>query len=85
MSQRRNRGRGKDHASGMVKAERNDSALKSCDYLFDVVHPEESYTTPHYIQNLSAWSIVILDFLLLIGQYIVIFGNVRVFSVNLNS
>ena len=77
MSQRRNRGRGKDHASGMIKAEQNDPALKSCDFLFDVVHPEESYTTPCYIRDLSAWSIVILDCLLLIGQYIALFGNVR--------
>ena len=85
MSQRRNRGRGKDHASGMIKTEQNDPTLKSCDFLFDVVHPEGSYTTPRYIRNLSAWSIVILDFLLLIGQYIVLFGNVRTIYVNLNT
>lgn len=85
MSQRRNKGRGKDHASGVIKAEQNEPALKSCDFLFDVVHPEESYTIPRYIRNLSSWSIVILVFLLLIGQYILLFGNVRIIWMNLNS
>lgn len=77
MSQRRNRGKGKDHASGMIKAEQGDATLKSCDFLFDVVHSESSFTTPQYIRILSAWSIAVLDFLLLLGQFIVLFGNVR--------
>ena len=40
MSQRRNRGKGKDHLSNVIKYEQSEPTPQSCDFLFDEIHPE---------------------------------------------
>lgn len=50
MSQRRNRGKGKDHLSNVIKYEQSEPTPQSCDFLFDEIHPENSFTSPMSIQ-----------------------------------
>lgn len=76
MSQRRNRGKGKDHLANVIKYEQSEPTPQSCDFLFDEIHPENSFTSPVSIRILSTMVIAFLDIMMLIGQYIVLFGNV---------
>ncbi len=76
MSQRRNRGKGKDHLSNVIKYEQSEPTPQSCDFLFDEIHPENSFTSPMSIRILSTMVIAFLDIMMLIGQFIVLFGNV---------
>ena len=50
MSQRRNRGKGKDHLSNVIKYEQSEPTPQSCDFLFDEIHPENSFTSPMSIR-----------------------------------
>ena len=56
MSQRRNRGKGKDHLSNVIKYEQSEPTPQSCDFLFDEIHPENSFTSPMSIRILSTTS-----------------------------
>lgn len=76
MSQRRNKYKGKDHNQVSFKQEHADTSLHSFNYLFDTIHPPESYTSPKAVMILSSVHIVLLNVLLIVGQFFVLFGNV---------
>lgn len=84
MSQRRNRGKGKDHMGNVIKYEQTEPPSRSCEFLFDEIHPESSYTSPPSIRFLASVVIAFLDIMMLVGQFIMLFGNVRLFSVLCN-
>ena len=76
MSQRRNKFKGKDYNQVASKQDHNDSSLHSYNYIFDSLHPPESYTSPPAVRIVSSIHIAVLNIMLVIGQYIVLFGNV---------
>lgn len=76
MSQRRNKYKRKDHNQVSVKQEREDTSLYSLNDLFETIHPPESYTSPKAVMILSSVHIVLLNVLLIVGQFFVLFGNV---------
>lgn len=81
MSQRRGKYRGKDHAPITMKQDHGDASLHSFNYLFDSIHPPESYTSSKAVQVVSSIHIAILNIMLIIGQYIILFGNVWIFEI----
>ena len=76
MSQRRNKFKGKDHNTATLKHEHGETTLHSYNYLFDSIHPAESYISSRAVQVASSIHIALFDIMLNIGQYIILFGNV---------
>lgn len=59
----------------VIKYEQTEPPSRSCEFLFDEIHPESSYTSPPSIRFLASVVIAFLDIMMLVGQFIMLFGN----------
>lgn len=79
MSQRRTKGKNRDHLQSSLKQDRKDNSIRNYCFLFDELNPPETYVSSKSIQMAAAIHTAVFSTLLLVSQYIVLFGNVLVF------
>ena len=76
MSQRRLKGKNRDHLQSALKQDRRENAIRNNNHLFDELNPPESYICSEGVRIAASVHTAIFNTLLLVSQYIVLYGSV---------
>lgn len=76
MSQRRLKGKNRDHLQSALKQDRRENVIRNNNHLFDELNPPESYICSEGVRIAASVHTAIFNTLLLVSQYIVLYGSV---------